>query len=141
MIDIYEVQQSSDITYRVFDWNRPAMAGRALHLDETRKVADPAASASVLSLRRESEGARDELIASPYFVLERLAGLGTAVALDTGETSFHALTATQGNATVVVGKDRVELEPYRTVVVPAAVGDYRVESGVRFSLLLSRLPS
>ncbi|RPJ43039.1 MAG: class I mannose-6-phosphate isomerase, partial [Chloroflexi bacterium] len=29
---VYEVQQTSDITYRVFDWNRPASAGRKLHI-------------------------------------------------------------------------------------------------------------
>ena len=28
---IYEVQQTSDITYRVFDWNRPLLRGDCLH--------------------------------------------------------------------------------------------------------------
>lgn len=137
---VYEVQQSSDITYRVFDWDRPASTGRALHLEQTLRVADPTATASVLALRRDAEGARDELLASPYFVLERIAGLGTAVTLDTGEATFHALTATEGSAAVIVGDDRAELEPYQTILVPAAVGEYRIESGGRFSLLLSRLP-
>ncbi len=37
-IRIYELQQSSDITYRLYDWDRPASAGRDLHLDKARTL-------------------------------------------------------------------------------------------------------
>ena len=42
---IYEVQQTSDLTYRVFDWNRPATPGRMRHIEKSLAVADPSASA------------------------------------------------------------------------------------------------
>ena len=38
---LYEVQQSSDITYRVYDWDRPASAGRELHVEQAVAVTDP----------------------------------------------------------------------------------------------------
>ena len=38
---LYEVQQSSDITYRVYDWDRPASAGRQLHIEQAVAVTDP----------------------------------------------------------------------------------------------------
>jgi mannose-6-phosphate isomerase len=45
---IYEVQQTSNITYRVFDWNRPAAAGRKLHIAESLEVLDPQAEARIV---------------------------------------------------------------------------------------------
>ncbi len=38
---LYEVQQASDTTYRVYDWGRPARAGRELHVEESVAVTDP----------------------------------------------------------------------------------------------------
>jgi mannose-6-phosphate isomerase len=32
---LFEIQQNSDTTYRVFDWNRPASAGRELHVAQS----------------------------------------------------------------------------------------------------------
>lgn len=138
---IYEVQQSSDITYRVFDWNRPPSAGRPLHLTQTLAVANPAAEVSVLPAPGGPGPAHDELVASPYFVLERLAAsTGWSVELDTGGASFHALTVVEGRADVVVGDVREELARFETMLVPAATGAYRVESPGAFQALLSRLP-
>ncbi len=44
---VYEVQQTSDITYRIFDWNRPASAGRALHLEQSVAVTNPRGTGQV----------------------------------------------------------------------------------------------
>ncbi len=39
---IYEIQQNSDTTYRVFDWNRPGLDGspRELHIEESMRCID-----------------------------------------------------------------------------------------------------
>jgi len=39
---IFEIQQNSDTTYRVFDWNRPGLDGqpRTLHIDESMRSID-----------------------------------------------------------------------------------------------------
>lgn len=39
---IYEIQQNSDTTYRVYDWNRPGIDGkpRALHVEESLRCID-----------------------------------------------------------------------------------------------------
>ena len=53
---IYEVQQTSDLTYRVFDWNRPATPGRALHIEKSLAVADPSAAAPARPAPRSRPG-------------------------------------------------------------------------------------
>ena len=133
---MYEVQQSSDVTYRVWDWDRPASDNRPLHVEQTLAVADPAARAVRSPLKRAN---RQELVASPYFVLERIAADGD-VALDTGRATFHVVTLTQGRATVVAGDERVRLGPLETVLVPAERGAYRLDAERPFTALLSRLP-
>ncbi|MFO7585298.1 MAG: type I phosphomannose isomerase catalytic subunit, partial [Anaerolineales bacterium] len=82
---VYEVQQTSDITYRVFDWNRPLTNGRELHLDKSLAAIDPALRGQI---RRAAEPG-ETLVTCDYFRLERLAA---PQARNTHGESFHALT-------------------------------------------------
>lgn len=63
-----EIQQNSDATFRIFDYGR----GRELHVDDAMAVAN-AAPAEAQSAPRRLTDARTLLIASRYFVLERIA--------------------------------------------------------------------
>src|SRR5690606_11807404 len=67
---IIEVQQNSDITYRLYDYGRP----RELHLDEGIAVArgEPSAPACHRTLPAEGDVARAD---GPYFCLDRVDGL------------------------------------------------------------------
>ena len=71
---IYEVQQTSDITYRVFDWNRPATPGRILHIDKSLAVANPTAAVPVRHAPALADGERAALAVCPYFTLELIVG-------------------------------------------------------------------
>ncbi len=66
-LTICEIQQNSDITYRLYDYGR----GRELHLEDGVKVSNPGRHEFDESPRRLAEG-RDELITSAYFRIERL---------------------------------------------------------------------
>lgn len=65
---IVEIQQSSDATFRLFDYGR----GRELHVDAAVAAAS-ADRAEGPPLPRKLTAARTLLVASPHFVLERLA--------------------------------------------------------------------
>ena len=61
---IYEIQQNSDTTYRVFDWNRQGLDGRprALHIAESMQSIDfadvePALDRGLTTLARASSSA------------------------------------------------------------------------------------
>jgi mannose-6-phosphate isomerase len=123
---VYEVQQTSDLTYRVFDWNRPATQGRKLHIEQSLAVADVNACGQVVPQPQLAEGDQHELVACPYFTLQLLAGQLNSIALDTGGESFHALTLIEGQAQVEGADWGLELDRFGTVVIPAACGPYRV---------------
>jgi mannose-6-phosphate isomerase len=123
---LYEVQQTSDLTYRVFDWNRPQAAGRELHIDKSLAVTDPTATGRAKPLPSETQGIY-ELTACRYFVLEALNVATQPMALDTQGESFHALTVVQGEVAVQADGWRETLGRFETLLVPAACGLYRLE--------------
>lgn len=77
-----EVQQSSDLTFRLFDWNRLGTDGkpRPLHIRESLDVIDfhrgPVEVATPVQVSLENTIRRERLVACEYFCLERLSGSG-----------------------------------------------------------------
>ncbi|MCW5852641.1 MAG: class I mannose-6-phosphate isomerase [Anaerolineae bacterium] len=124
---IYEVQQTSDLTYRVYDWGRPPSGGRVLHIDKSLAVTDPQAGGDVRHASKERQ-TRQTLCQSPYFRLEWLAPTGDALTLDTEGHTFHALTVIEGEAQVTAADHPLILRPFDTVLIPAAIGEYSVTS-------------
>ncbi len=66
---IIEIQQNSDITYRLFDYGRP----RELHLEEALEVADGSPYPAKLH-RKIPAGKSVTLVDGPYFTLDRVVG-------------------------------------------------------------------
>ena len=94
-ISLIEVQQTSDVTYRLYDYGRP----RALHLDEGIGVAlgephDP-------DLRRHvAPGASDTLVDGPIFRLDMVAGEPRPASLSGFGTSAVLAIPVSGAITV-----------------------------------------
>lgn len=132
---IYEVQQTSNITYRVWDWDRPASAGRALHIEQSLEVLDPHAEAHVLPKPILTGSDRRVLVNCPYFTLEMLKVQGAPLPLKTDGETFHILTATQGEVEISGGNWDISLKPYHTLVIPADCGEYQLECSDQAVLL------
>lgn len=120
---IYEVQQTSDTTYRVYDWDRPASAGRALHLHESAQVAGVGLAERAPAPPSQEPGVH-LLTRCEYFTLEQVRASGQAIQADTGKDQLHVLTVIQGRATLSTSVEQLILQPYDTVVIPAALGAY-----------------
>ena len=130
---LYEIQQSSDVTYRFYDWNRTDKAGnkRELHLDK---------AIDVTRLDFCGEAAREEkveeghfaLLREKYFWLDRFAE--GVFALPRDEARFGILTATAPCVLSWQGGEMV-LPAGRTALLPADGFDLRLQCG---AALLSR---
>ena len=138
---IYEVQQTSNITYRVYDWDRPAAAGRQLHIDQSLAVLDPHAEANVLPRPSLAESARETLVTCPYFTLDLLSSQSAPISLDTHNESFHALTLISGKALVQAEDWQFSLEPYQSLVIPACQRAYQIIPQAGLYLLKSSVNS
>jgi mannose-6-phosphate isomerase len=134
---LYEVQQSSDITYRVWDWNRPASPERPLHVEQSLAVVRLDARPEVTRADAAVDGV--PLTSCPYFALERF-GPGPA-ALGTPRPSFDALTLVEGAAVLRGDGWSEELGRFESAVVPAEAGAYRIEArGDTYRALVARVP-
>ena len=133
---LYEVQQSSDTTFRVYDWDRPASAGRKLHVEESIEVTDPHQVAAVRPAPGLAGTAEARLLACPYFDL-KAARLGDGpLADDTGGDSFRVLTVTEGEVEVACGGETVRLGRFETALVAGGAGAYSLSAPAGVARLL-----
>ena len=136
---VYQVQQTSDITYRVFDWNRPASAGRKLHIEQSLAVMDMGAASSPIPAPAAQDGERKTLVKCPFFKLDFINTLGKPIQLNTRQASFHALTAITGEITLTSAEGTLHLAQYDTVLVPASLGEYLVTPRQKAKILISSI--
>jgi mannose-6-phosphate isomerase len=124
---VYEVQQTSDWTYRVYDWGRPATEKRPLHIEKSIRATRPDFAAPLIPPPATSDGTRYVLAECEYFTLEMLSATSNTIRLDTGGESFHAITLSEGKAVLTAHEERVELDKFQTAVVPAHVRSYQFQ--------------
>jgi mannose-6-phosphate isomerase len=135
---IYEVQQNSDLTYRVYDWDRPMTSGRKLHVDESRICLNPDEHGNVV--HKESlkpSKSRTKLVSCPYFTLELLSGSRESAPIQIKLDSFSAVTVVKESAVISGVNWSVELSTYETLVIPAICGEYEVRLKDEASALVS----
>ena len=124
---VYEVQQTSDWTYRVYDWGRPATEKRPLHIEKSIYVTRADFTAPVTPQPVVGDGTRHTLVQCDYFTLELLSAQTNSIELDTKGETFHAITIIEGKAILRSGDEQVELDRFQTAVIPAQVGGYQFQ--------------
>jgi len=124
---LLETQQTSDVTYRLYDYGRP----RELHLEQGLKVIRPKTQAGKV-LPKEMDGFT-RLIAQKYFVVDRF-DLGEMEERRVRMDGPGCLVGIEGNLWVITPGEETELEPGKAVVVPAGTAEVMVEAedGARF---------
>jgi mannose-6-phosphate isomerase len=121
---VYEVQQTSDWTYRVYDWGRPATEQRPLHIEKSIRSTRADFTAPVMPQPILGDGKRNKLVQCEYFTLELLSAESKSIELDTNGETFHAITVIEGRALLQTETVSVELDRFQTAVVPADVRRY-----------------
>lgn len=137
---VAEIQQSSDVTYRLHDWNRIGPDGRprALHVDaglEAVTMFDP-----VIPARRvdtpDPEAKR--LVDCPYFVFDEVrfeGGWATG-----GDDRCHMLAVIDGRVRLDDAWNLPALGAGSTVLLPAAIGVQTIRSDGPATVLRVMLP-
>lgn len=115
---IYELEQPSDLTFRISDWGRPATPGRHLHLDEARQAVVPSQHAEPAGADWTLDGGA---LNDRHLRLE----LVTAAAVRSpAGRSPEIVTAVRGGVTLRGDGWEERLAPLESCVVPAAVPSY-----------------
>ena len=126
-IRCYEIQQTSDLTYRLWDWGRVGKDGRPrqLHIEQAIAVSN----INFLPVRGETVekfpgGRRTLLVSDPHFRLYAC-DLDGRLSLAAGKMQF--LSATAKGCTLCWEDHRISLLPWQTAVLPAALPEIAVE--------------
>jgi mannose-6-phosphate isomerase len=120
---LLETQQTSDITFRMYNYGRP----RELHVEQALGVMKTKTAAGRVAPKKMDGFTR--LIEQKYFVVDRydIAGVGEVVVPIEGAGCLVGLS---GEAAVIGGPEgEVELEAGKAVVVPADCRSVIVEAG------------
>lgn len=129
---LYEVQQPSDLTYRVDDWGRPASLARPLHTKEALASVVPQSRPVV---RATTQAGR--VVVCRHFTLDVV---DAPARLDPAGRTVQVVTAIGTPAALAGAGWSERLESLETIVVPATAGawELRPEPGGR--ALVAGLP-
>lgn len=119
---ILEIQQNSNTTYRIYDWDRVDAGGRGreLHLDKAMQVIDWENSADP---RCKVSGT--VIQSCGYFRLDRFAFKEKREFILSGD-SFNALFVADGSGAVLWEGGEEKLSPGQSWLIPAALGNCTV---------------
>ncbi len=126
-IVLAEIQENSDITYRLYDWGR-ADATRPLHIEQSLRVLNYARVSehkiAPLAIRCD-EFERHILVACKYFALERWSVRAPIERLALNDT-FHIVSLLAGAAEISGAGVRVNVSRGQTLVLPARLETYGI---------------
>ncbi len=131
---IYEIQQSSDTTYRLYDWGRLGLDGspRQLHVEKGVQVSQVDSLPTIRHTGGDSSPTVS-IVDSPFFetILHQLSE--SSAQLNTRGEVFHVVTCIAGSATITTGRHPVvTLETGQTVFIPAVIGGYSISGSGKF---------
>ena len=138
---IFEVQQTSNTTYRLYDWGRVDAQGnsRPLHVQQAFQVIDAHLPEPHLlrlpATPPPNRNAWQTVLNCNYFTLHRTE-LRAAEQITLRETSFCALFALSGKTIVSVGGIRETMIPGTSCLIPAKAGSFTLQPADQPSTVL-----
>ena len=129
-IMLAEVQQSSDVTYRIYDYNRPGMDGkpRELHTKLAAQALDYHVEKEYRTVYPNQADRAVQIIDSPFFDVRVTEMTGTFHRNLEKYDSFVISTCSEGDCKIHVRStgDEVLLREGHSCLIPAAIADYDV---------------
>ncbi|MCA9134568.1 MAG: class I mannose-6-phosphate isomerase [Planctomycetales bacterium] len=126
---VAEIQQASNTTFRLFDWNRLSATGqpRELHVQQALEVIDFASGPRQLQTPQPTDQAgRERLVRCDKFILDRLENPpGNQPSLNIGgDHGFHLLTMPRGSGKLQWSSkhsEELQLQAGESLLIPAAM--------------------
>lgn len=120
-ITIAEIQQNSNVTYRVYDYNRVDANGkqRELHIDKAKEV-------TALNFTGKAYNFGDHMASCDIFEVDEIKVNDNTVSLYADETSFHSIVVLDGEGMI----NNMPIQKGDSLFIPAHFGAYKVSGQV-----------
>lgn len=143
-IVLAEIQQNSNTTYRVYDYDRVDKKGskRPLHIEKALDVIDFNATGRKekfrgLKIQPDSDYIKKVLVVCRYFAVEQYTLNGTLNETADGR-KFYLYTFTEGDAELTYGNNILPVRAGESLLIPASLGTYSIQGNAK--LLKSYVP-
>ncbi len=133
-IEVVEVQQTSDVTYRIYDWDRVDASGngRELHTALAVDAIDFEADAELLHRKYElTKGGAATVIESSYFTMTLHDVDGEKLLDRASLDSFIIYIALNGSAQVIADGVEESLEEGEVMLIPAEVSEIEINGNAK----------
>lgn len=142
---IYEVQQTSNTTLRLYDWKRRDAQGnsRELHIAEGVAISNLAASSGALQkgILWKSQGTMSRLlVACRYFALEEFSFAAQSTMHFTARKSCTILSVMDGSVAIACESGSVTVDRGSTVLLPAILDKAEIVTTAGTKLLSTFIP-
>ena len=119
-----EIQESSDITYRIYDYNRKDANGntRELHTELAKDAIDYKVFADYKSPRIPDDEFDVEIVGCDHFTVRRI-NVDGKVHLDFSTDSFTVIMCIQGDAILECPSGNISISKGQTVLCPAILSE------------------
>jgi mannose-6-phosphate isomerase len=132
-----EIQQTSDITYRIYDWDRPNPDGtfRDLHTEEAIDAIDYSAQNSYKTVYSKEQNKASEIVSCPYFTTNVLPINGEIFINHQEKDSFVIYMCVAGNVEFKYQNQKEKLQMGETILIPNCIQNISVSSEEKSELL------
>ena len=124
-----EIQQTSDITYRVYDWDRVDDQGneRELHNDIAIDAFDFNMPDNFRVDYTKTENQSNKMVSCPYFTTSYLQ-VSETIKKENKQDSFLIYMCVDGDAKITVNGNSEDIKKGETLLLPASIKDYQITS-------------
>lgn len=121
---ICEVQQNSDITYRVYDWGRTDKNGnpRELHREKAVAVTNLEAKPKIVKTAKMEENYQT-IVESPYFKTDKIKG---DYKDSSDKETFYAMNVVKGKGILKAINQEYEIKLGDSFIIPSNLGEYEI---------------
>jgi len=132
-----EIQQTSDITYRIYDWDRPNPDGtyRELHTEEALDAIDYSAKESYQTTYTKKQNKASEIVTCPYFTTNVLPIQGQLSVNHSKKDSFVIYMCVEGSVEFTYKNQKELLKMGETILIPASIKTLEISSEDQSELL------
>ena len=131
---VAEIQQTADVTYRIYDFKRKDKDGnyRELHTKEAAESIDYTVLPNYRAGYEPKLNEGVQLVECPYFTTA-VYDLNEPMTLDYSElNSFVILIAVKGKGTLTANGETIDFQMGDTILIPATMEEMKVDGEIKF---------
>lgn len=124
-----EIQQNSNLTYRVYDWDRVGKDGkpRALHIDKATRVINVQSNPSI---KHNTEEECVKVMQSEFFTVEKI-NVKKEYNDKSSKDSFYTMNIIDGEGIIEDSNNKYELKKGDSFLIPSNLGKYKIVGNLK----------